>query len=95
VIIKATSSVFSVLLVGFKKNRDVAIFENLWVTCTRESRGMRTLRWSSSRTRFTRAPQYLVDLPAQLYSARIGGVAGRGLLAERDQFEGIGGASAE
>lgn len=36
-------------------------------------RGLRTLRRSSSRTRFTRVPRYLVDLPGQLYEARTGG----------------------
>lgn len=36
------------------------------------TRGLRTLRRSGSRTRFTRAPRYLVDLPVQLYGVRTG-----------------------
>ena len=59
---------------------------------TYERRGLRTLRWSDSRTRFTRAPRYLVDLPVQLYGARTEGGWAKGLMAERDQFgEGRGG----
>lgn len=72
-----------IYLLGMLEGPDIVKFENLWDRYTRGTYGgLRTLRRSGSRTRFTRAPRYLVDLPMQLYRARTGGRWG-----ERDWWQ--------